>query len=248
MFALDLSTIILVSANVLQMISILFILLPFVDIVTISKKLKLYVEKVKRNRLLLWICGIYLISIITLGILEPMRTLQASRIPRSSLRNETPQQKLIRVINTTNATRNYLLAGFSLFYILVAWRLYEYVIFSAKLHEFSNLIGSYELIDITFIAEPESEKVTRENSFIIEESSEESVHWPSVANLNRTEHKKIRTFLKEKKDNVDNDKASFPKKADKATAVKTTDAESAESDKSNDGDVSAIKENKNPGL
>ncbi|KAG6451055.1 hypothetical protein O3G_MSEX006907 [Manduca sexta] len=204
MLTLDYSAILLISMNIAQMVFIIFLLVPLVDIVTLSKYIKHYQDLLGHSPLFRTFAALYAIVIAGYGILGPTRTLNKPRIPKILRLNETSQEKLIWIIESTNATRNYLLAGFSLFYLLVIWRLFEYIIFSAKLHEFSKLMGNYELIDITFTSEPEPEP---EPMFIIDESidEDESVHWPSMVELNKTEHTRIKTFFKETKKKTNGD-------------------------------------------
>lgn len=194
MLSFDLSAIILISLNITQMITILLVLLPVVDIITLSKNIKIYIDHMKRSPLYILMVVMYIIIIASYGILGPTRTLNT--LNEVSKQNESPREKLIRIIDFTNATRNSLLGGLSLFYILVAWRLLDYTQFSAKLHEFSNLMGNYDLIDITF---KESEFEDNETTFIINEAinEEDSVHWPSIIDLSQNEQTKLRTFFKD---------------------------------------------------
>lgn len=194
MLSFDISAVILITLNIAQMVTILLVLLPIVDIVTLSKNIKTLIDYFKNSSLLSTFIIMYIIIIAGYGIISPTKTLNI--LKNISAENETPREKLIRIIDSTNATRNYLLGGLSLFYILVAWRLLDYIKFSAKLHEFSNLMGNYELIDITF-KEPEPEDT--ETTFIIDEANEEddSTHWPSIVDLTKTDHTKLKTFFKE---------------------------------------------------
>lgn len=194
MFSFDLPAVILISLNITQMVTIILILLPVVDIITLSKNIKIYIDNVRDSPFYSFSVVMYVILIAGYGIVGPTKTLNS--LKRASRLTETPREKLIRVIDSTNATRNYLLGGLSLFYILVAWRLLDYINFSAKLHEFSDLMGNYDLIDITL---KEAEFEDTETTFIIDEAIEEedSVHWPSIADLSRTEQTKLKTFFKE---------------------------------------------------
>lgn len=202
---IDTPTIALVCINVIQMLSLLFLLFPIVDIVTLSKKIKYYKEKLGDNLFFTTLSAIYALTIIVYGILGPLMTINSTKTPKIMRKNETPREKIIRVIENTNATRNYLLGGFSMFYLLVGVRLLEYVEFSAKLYEFSDLMGNYDIIDNAFI-DSDSEKPVSETTFIIdntiEEEEAEAKRWPSFVDLNKAETAQIRKFLKEKDDIV----------------------------------------------
>lgn len=193
---LDISALLLISINIIQMVSIFFLLLPIVEITTLSKYIKRYREVIKSNPWIKIFSIFYVIIIGGYGIINPTRTFNRLKISKILTYAESPEEKLESVIYTTIATRNYLLAGFSLFFVLVTWRLFDYIAFSAKLHEFSNLMGNYNLIDITFTIETEKEEDT---PLVFDEiiEDEDSVHWPSIANLNQIELSRIQTFFKE---------------------------------------------------
>ncbi|XP_059061155.1 uncharacterized protein LOC131854047 [Achroia grisella] len=223
MVALDLSVITLISINVVQMVIILLLLLPIVDLTTLSRSIRFILYNPQLHNLMRIIITMYVIFIIGFGILGPTRTLNNLKYSRLLKKNETSKEKLIRIIDSTNATRNSLLAGFSLFFTVVALRLFDYVKFSAKLYEFSNLMGNYDLVDVTVTTEIERET----ESFIIDQSIEEDedneevdnhIRWPSIANLNKIEHKHIKTFLKEKTRGTDKEDKNI-------TTQKTVDAD-----------------------
>ncbi|CAG9791039.1 unnamed protein product [Diatraea saccharalis] len=123
--------------------------------------------------------------------------MRSSEVTKGSRRIENPTERLKHIIDLTNACRNYLLGGFSMFFLLVMLRLFDFVNFSAKLHEFSDLMGNYDLIDITLTNTVEKEP---DPTFVIDEDFDEvddhSVRWPSFIDFNKTEHRKIKNFFK----------------------------------------------------
>lgn len=203
---LDIPSIVLITLNVVQMVSILFLLVPVIDIITLNKHLRVQRYMWRDSPLFLSLLTIYGIFIFIYGIIIPSKTLYEHKIPKVLKLRETPNEKLTRVVACTNAIRNSLLGAFSLFYTLVFARLLQYVKFSAKLHEFSDLMGNYDLIDATLnddisIAEP---------AHIIYEDldvEDDSVRWPSFVELNKSEHNQIKTFLEKEQKRKSDDKS-----------------------------------------
>lgn len=197
------STVLLFLTNLLPMSVIVFLLLPFVDIVTLSKNIQEYQAHMTKNDLTITLGVLYLLIILGFGIIGPMSTLNGLRLSPEARANETPTEKLIRIIETTYAVRDYLLAGFSLFFILVIWRLFDFIIFSAKLHEFSELMSNYDLVDINYT--DEKAEIQSKSSTIIDENLEledeevevDYVHWPSVIQLGKSDTRLIKSFFKE---------------------------------------------------
>lgn len=183
-------TSLLVALNVVQMVSIMVLVLPIIDIVVLSKNLKRFTNDAKHSPVAVMTILLYGFCILYYGIINPMKLFN----DKSQL--TTPNKKLRHIIDVTNASRNYLLAGLSLFFVLVIVRLCDYVHFSAKLHEFSELMRNYNLIDIAYTTEGEKDL---DQTTIFEESfksDEESVHWPSTVDFTKSEHRQIQTFLK----------------------------------------------------
>lgn len=194
----DMQTTLLVSLNIVQMLAIMILVLPGINVVTLSKNIKIITNDGKKSPVALLVIFFYLLCITLYGILYPIKIFN----DKTELNNASDRLK--RLIDITNASRNYLLAGLSLFFVLVIIRLCDYIHFSAKLHEFSDLMGHYDLIDIAFTAEVDKDKDketnTVESSKIegeeTEEEEEGSPHWPSTIDFTRSEHKRIRTFFK----------------------------------------------------
>lgn len=228
MLTLDLPTIILISVNLMEMVTILYMLLPFIDVVILSKNIKILSDTIKTNSHALCsviICGFLVVSY---GIIIPMKSLHDSKTLKLSKSFETPEDQLIRIITATDASRNFILGAFSLFYLLVILRLFDFVTFSAKLHEFSQLMANYELIDVTLNNETEPEP--EEPTYIIEEflDEEETVHWPSIIDFNKIEHSIIRNFFRStpkktaNKNSPQKDQANDKKESTNKVSVKTS--------------------------
>ncbi|CAB3260544.1 unnamed protein product [Arctia plantaginis] len=127
-----------------------------------------------------------------------MRILNHYKISRVAKEAETAHEKLKRIIETTYATRNYLLAGFSLFFTLVTWRLFDFIIFSAKLYEFSQLMSNYHVIDLSCIqdsSEPRPSIINDNFEFEEEENDGENIKWPSVIKLHKQDAKTLKSFF-----------------------------------------------------
>lgn len=171
------------------MVIILLILLPIIDVVQLAENLKLYIACVKKSSLITCV-SIYAITVACYGIIVPTWTL--TRYKYSLRSNESPRDTLIRVIRTSNANRDYLLGSLSLFLTLVAWRLLEYIQFSAKLHEFSDLMANYDLIDSNY---------KEDETFIIDEEKYDvdSVSWLPCINLNLQVHEKLAKYLEDER-------------------------------------------------
>lgn len=197
MLILDYTAILLISMNIIQMVSILFLLLPIFDVITLSKYIKQYKEILRDRPLFRTFTVIYCTIIAVYGILGPTRTLNKYKMPKFVKDNETPEQKVLRIIDSTNAIRNYLLSGFSLCFVLVIWRSLDLIIFSAKLHELYDLMRNYDLIDITLTTEVEEKRDNE--SYLIDETiyEDDNVHWPSIIELNKTEYNRIQAFLRD---------------------------------------------------
>lgn len=206
---LDFTFFSLLSTNVVQMIIITWFLLP-IDTIALTKSIRNIIDYLHNSGWFCFMVGGYIVVVVGLGIIAPTKILNSGRIPKFVRDSETPSEKIKRITNSTNAARNYLLAGFSLFYLLVLWRLIEYLEFSAKLHEFSNLMGNYDLVDIGEAAkEKEEEEIAEEEKveeaieeeeddeepFVIGTGKSKDYHWPSVANLNRKEESRIKQFF-----------------------------------------------------
>lgn len=194
---LDLCTVLLTTVNIVEMVTIYFLLYPFCDVVTLSNKLKTIQHSVKSNRLICCLLLFAAVITIYIGIFNPTKVFNELKRYKFIKRNETAAEKIMRIIRATNALRNYMLGVFSLFFYLVLLRLFDFIYFSAKLHEFYNLMANYDLIDITYTEnEPE---LHDESSFIIEEeinNDDEMIHWPSVAEFDEKEHERIKEFFK----------------------------------------------------
>lgn len=195
---LDSSTVLLFVANIAQMSVIACLLFPITDIVTLSKLIKQYTGNLASNHLFVTVAMIYFMAIGGYGIYNPMQTLSKFKMPRYVRLNLSPTERLKNIIESINATRNYMLACFSLFFVLVTWRLFEFIVFSAKLYEFSDLMGNYNLVDIAFteIDADESYKRVVDESFD-DTVSDEAVQWPLVVKLNEKEYLRLKGFLDE---------------------------------------------------
>lgn len=198
---LDASTTLLIGINVLQMVSILVLLFPLFNLDLIATCIKNFKVSFQTSSQFRFWCAFYCVFIALFGIVAPIRTLNVYGSARD---NESSREKLIRIIQTTNAARNYILGGFSLFFLLVELRLFDFVIFSAKLQEFSVLMSNYHLIDITFSEIEEKESHLNlfiddiqddDSSDIIGKDKQDIGHWPSFINLRKLERVKIRKFL-----------------------------------------------------
>lgn len=197
---IDASTILLVSTNLAQMSLIAYLMLPITDIVNLSKYIKHFYEnlKSKTKRPYFYIASLIYFSIIVIfGIFSPMFTLLRFEISKASRANETPTETVISIIAAKNAKRNYLLASFSLFFLLVTWRLLELIMFSARLHEFTDLMKNYKIIDISF------SQVVKEDEDVIcikmfeeyVDDNDDETQWPAIVNLNSTETLLLKSFL-----------------------------------------------------
>nr|XP_053611249.1 uncharacterized protein LOC128675711 [Plodia interpunctella] len=153
---IDVPTRLLIFINSVQMVFILMLLLPVVDIVQLSKILDTYKEIVLSNSIFWVFAAIYGSFITFYGLIGPTRT-----------------------INHMN-----------------------YVKSTAKLHELSDLMSDYDLVDITCGISNENEPGTiliDDNYSLLEESDGErhdNFRWPSVIRLNIKEQHKIRQFFK----------------------------------------------------
>ncbi|CAK1542042.1 unnamed protein product [Leptosia nina] len=189
---LDSSSIILLSINFVQVIFILFLLTPFFDIVTLSKNIKLLQDT---NVLTLPLALLYVATIITSGIITPTKTL--SELNSAWKRENTANNKLRNIIATTNASRNYILGSFSLFFLLVTLRIIEFLKFSAKLVEFSHLMANYDLIDVAYINN--NNPIDLEDSNCLEEDNFKDydiVRWPSAIDFNEDEQNIAQNYFK----------------------------------------------------
>lgn len=197
---LDSSAIILIGVNIFQMVSILVLLFPLFELELIATCINNFKASFQTSNQFRFWCVFYCVFIALFGIIAPIRTLNS--YGSTARDNESSREKLIRIIQTTNAARNYILGGFSLFFLLVGLRLFDFLIFSAKLHEFSILMSNYHLIDITCseIEEKESnnlytDDIHDDSSEIIGKDRYDIGHWPSFINLRKLERVKIRKFL-----------------------------------------------------
>lgn len=175
---------------------------PLANVVTLSKYIKLFNEKVrssKKDPNYLAFFALYIFFISIFGIYRPLQTLYHSRLPKHISSALTNTENVKRIIAITNATRNYLLATFSLFFLLVTWRLLDLILFSARLHEFSDLMGHYNLVDVD-VDKDEYEDDTVIGELIDElddEEEEDSDNWPVVVQLNAQETLLLKKFLEE---------------------------------------------------
>lgn len=217
---LDSSAIILIAVNIFQMVSILVLLFPLFELDLIATFIKNFKDSFQTSNQFKFCCVFYCVFIALFGIIAPIRTLNVYGSARD---NESSREKLIRIIQTTNAARNYILGGFSLFFLLVGLRLFDFLIFSAKLQEFSVLMSNYHLVDITFseIEEKESnnyycDDYHDDSSELIGNGKQEIGYWPSFINLRKLERVKIRKFLQ----TLDCDTWSTGRWSNKASAEK----------------------------
>lgn len=219
---LDTSAITLIGVNIFQMVFILVLVFPLFKLELIATYITNFKISFQTNYLFRCLCVLYCVFIALFGIIAPIKTLNEYG---SAKDEETSREKLLRIIQTTNATRNYILGGFSLFFLLVGLRLFDFVIFSAKLQEFSVLMSNYQLIDITFseIEEKESSNLYvgdtdtyDDSSDATDKSTHEISHWPSFINLRKLERAKIRKFLQ----SLDSDAVSDGKSSKKSSIEK----------------------------
>ncbi|KAH9639817.1 hypothetical protein HF086_013802 [Spodoptera exigua] len=177
---------------------IAFLLLPLLDVVTQAKCIKYFKEHLLTHHLTISIVALYVLIVGMFGIYGPLQILCTLKFPKMIRPLETPVEKLKRIIELTNATRNYLLASFSLFFLLVIWRLFELIIFSARLHEFSDLMANYDLVDIGY-AQNQDEDLPVIG--IIEDEIEgddvDAFNWPLVVHLSEKETLRLKSFLEE---------------------------------------------------
>lgn len=190
MYFLDKSFTYLLTINGLQMMLMLILLLPIVNIITLSNGIQTLKDGYLNNNIFQVFSILYLCVVFYYGIIEPTSKLNDLRIPKNL--DETSKEKLSRIVETTNAQRNYLLGAFSLFLLLVSVRLFDFVIFAAKLHEFSNLMSSYNIVDITY-----EESAVRNISESTCVGNPEDVNWPAIVELSKTELERLKSFLKE---------------------------------------------------
>lgn len=193
----DLSSVFLLSVNLIEMVVLFFILIPYFDIVLLSKDIELIKDNLKTNVITLSCVILFGFTIITFGIIYPAKTLNELKTVKLSKTFETTEDKVNRIIIATNASRNYILGAFSLFFLLVLLRLFDFVTFSAKLYEFSNLMANYDVIDVTYKETCEEPEI--EDKYVLDEYIDEynkTVRWPSIAELNKIEHKRIKDFFK----------------------------------------------------
>lgn len=194
---LDFPTIVLISVNFIEMVSILFMLLPLVDIVVLSKNIKVLKDTVQNNTLVSssMIVGAYMV--IKYGIIDPTKTLHELKALNLSKAIVSAEEKLERIVAGTDACRSYILGVFSLFFLLVLLRLFDFITFSAKLTEFCNLMADYDLVDITY-TQTESEVLEQEEpTYTLADylDEDEQVHWPSIIDFSKKEHNTIRNFF-----------------------------------------------------
>lgn len=202
----DFDTVLLKTLNLVEMVTISLLILPIFDVITLSKYISQFRYQLSKWRLLsATLIFIYVMLVGIFGIVNPSKTLNKLKIYKLVRQNETTSEKLRRIIDASNATRNYLLGAFSMFYVLVIWRLLEYIKFSAKLHEFSNLMGTYNLVDVTFDQDETIDMTEKLNmNFDDTEALSDSVPlhaanselWPSVTDLSHSEKGRIQSFLK----------------------------------------------------
>lgn len=222
----DYSTIILKVFTYLEMVTILLLLLPIFNVITLSKYIRLFkVHIIKNTTLWLTVITLYAVIIADFGIVSPSRTLNNLKISSVINEHETNQEKVIRITRASNATRKYLLGAFSMFYVLVIWRLTEFIEFSAKLHEFSNLMSTYDLVDVTLQQDKEEtlESLTIDIVDIEEHDNDlngftsieqdNSIIWPSIADLNKQEKGRIRTFFKQRASKIKDKNKAKPRKS-----------------------------------
>lgn len=176
------------------MVTIIFLLLPFIDIVTLSKKLNIFKHTLKTNPLILSCSLLCLFAVFSYGIINPTKTLNELKALNLSKPFETAEDKLVRTVTVANASGNYILGVFSLFLLLVILRITDFMTLSAKLTEFSNLMANYKLLDVICI---EQETKFDEEPFVIEDfgDGEEKVHWPSIVDFNKKEYVRIKHFF-----------------------------------------------------
>lgn len=196
MQSLDVPTITLISINMVQMLLNLLLILPVFDVVTLAKAIKI---RSVEFQLPFRILGLmYNFLVIWHGIVTPIKKLSSIRLPKAIIEGLTAREKLIRIIDATNARRNFLLGCFSLFLSLTSLRLFTYIEFSAKLHEFSNLMATCNLVDV------ELKQKKNEAEFVIEDhvdedsddlKSERFCKWRSIAKLNERENFEIKKLL-----------------------------------------------------
>lgn len=177
---LDSSSIILISINLIQVVFILFLLSPLFDIVTLSKSIKIFEDS---NIFTICLAITYAVTIITFGIITPTNTLTILHSARKQ--ENSADNKLRNIITANNASRNYILGAFSLFFHLVTLRIFDFLNFSAKLVEFTNLMANYELIDIAFIGDNNIELESAVKSETIKDY--DVVRWPSVIEFKEEE-------------------------------------------------------------
>lgn len=190
---IDFPAITLITVNVVQMVLILLFLFPIFDIVTTSKYIKQYEEEIKKYpNIINFIIAIYFLTIFKYGILGPAKTFNELNVHKQE---ESSREKLLQIIESNKAARNNILGSVSLFFLLIIWRLLEYVLFSAKLHEFSDLMSNYDLIDITFVEESESD-IVKEKIIAVPLDDECDILWPSCIDLNKHEISRIKRFFK----------------------------------------------------
>lgn len=195
---IDSSTVLLFVTNILQMGLIACLLLPLGDVVTQAKCIKYFHEHLLFHHVTISIIILYALIVGMFGIYTPMQTLCTLNIPKKIRPVETPIEQLIRIIKLTNATRNYLLASFSLFFLLVTWRLFELILFSARLHEFSDLMAHYNLVDISYSQnQDEDPPVLKIVEDVIVEDDVEPFNWPLVVHLSEKETLRLKSFLEE---------------------------------------------------
>ncbi|CAG4935775.1 unnamed protein product [Colias eurytheme] len=187
----DVSTIILPSINFTQVVLILFLLSPVLDIVTIAKNIKLLEDNFKSNIFTISLAVLYVTTIISAGIIAPTKTLSQLK-SKAIKQEESADTELKNVIAATNAVRDNILGAFSLFFLLITLRLCDFLKFSAKLVEFANLMANYDLIDIAYV----ESKIDLSISNIDSEDEQDSIHWPSIADFSKSEHCKIQKFFK----------------------------------------------------
>lgn len=100
---LDSSAIVLIGVNIFQMVSILVLLFPLFEPDLIATCIKNFKDSFQTSNQFRFWCVFYCVFIALFGIIAPIRTLNAYGSARD---NESSREKLIRIIQTTNAARN----------------------------------------------------------------------------------------------------------------------------------------------
>lgn len=175
------------------MVLILILLCPIIDIISLAKYIQVLNNTIKSNSNYIHGILFLIMSVIVTGFIRPVETLNYIKTTKSSEKLQTADEKLALVIQATIASRNYLLGIFSLFLFLIIIRLLDYVEFSAKLHEFSNLMANYDIVDITLNQDKEPEDQLEIYEDISHE--EETIRWPSITKFSKIDKSKLKNFF-----------------------------------------------------